>query len=76
MQRDGVFPGDLAYMVSPMFDNQNSHRCVTFNFHAYGSHVGGIAILDKDGNDLWRHVGNPFIGITKCCSYKSVNVEF
>ena len=55
MEATGYYPGAEARLISPWLSNQYADitRCLTFQWNAYGQHVGTLRVTDITGHQVF-----------------------
>ena len=56
-------PGDFANLVSPLLPFPEEERCLSFQFSAYGNHIGQLNVLDQNGDVIWSFESNSSISM-------------
>ena len=57
MNTNNTAPGDRCRIISPMFLDNTTEKCLTFTYKLSGKHAGALHVFDQDGNVLWKMIG-------------------
>ena len=53
----GKLPRAKARLISPQLPKDGKAKCLKFSFNMNGVHIGKLALLDSNRNEMWKFDG-------------------